>query len=63
MLYKYKQNITFNVINTQIHKKVKSTKKQGVGHFSIIVFWTLGNFSTWVNILSDTGFWILSVWG
>ena len=36
MLYKYKQNITFNVINTQIHtKKKKSMKKQGAGHFSI----------------------------
>ena len=35
MLYKYKQNITFNVINTQIHTHTKSMKKQGVGHFSI----------------------------
>ena len=24
MLYKYKQNITFNVINTQIHTKKKN---------------------------------------
>ena len=36
-------------------------KKQGVGYFSmggkfsIIVFWTLGHFSTQVIILSDIG--------
>ena len=29
MLYKYKQNITFNFINTQTHTK----KKQGAGNF------------------------------
>ena len=36
MLHKYKQNVTFNVINTPItYKKEKPMKKQGVGHFSI----------------------------
>ena len=36
MLHKYNQKITFNVINTQIHKKKeKSLKKHGVGNFSI----------------------------
>ena len=36
MFHKYKQNITFNVINSQIHiQKRKLTKKYGVGHFSI----------------------------
>ena len=36
MLHKYKQNVTFNVINIQITcTKEKPMKKQGVGHFSI----------------------------
>ena len=36
MLHKYKPNVTFNVINTQIiYIKEKPMKKQGVGHFSI----------------------------
>ena len=36
MLHKYKQNVTFNVINTQItYIKEKPMKKQGVGNFSI----------------------------
>ena len=36
MLHKYKQNVTFNVINIQITCiKEKPIKKQGVGNFSI----------------------------
>ena len=36
MLHKYKPNVTFNVINTQIiYVKEKPMKKQGVDHFSI----------------------------
>ena len=36
MLHKYKQNITFNVSNTQIHTKIeKSMKKQRVDNFSM----------------------------
>ena len=62
MLHKYKQNITFNVINIQIYTKKKNpwrNKKWVIfpwgGEFSIIVFWPPGHFSMLVNILSDTG--------
>ena len=65
MLHKYKQNVTFNVINTQIiYIKEKPMKKQGVGNFSIggsIFYYSIlnpapGHFYTQVNILSDTDF-------
>ena len=62
MLHKYIQNITFNVINTQIHTKKKNlwrNKQHLSANFALMVFWPPSHFSTRVNILSDryTNYW------